>query len=171
MANEGKRWEGIVRGQLESDVDCSVDRLPDPTMGYKGVRNICDFVAYKYPHQFYIEAKSCKGNTLPFSNITENQWEGLLEKSRYNGVGAFVLVWFVEHDQVVIADIRYLEKIRNLGKKSLNINQVVRDCLDQNTKEEGFYLVPTTVKRVNPKMDVHKLLEAMRDMAVRYYAH
>lgn len=65
-----------------------VNRVADNTAGYMGGRNICDFITYLYPNIFYFELKTTKGNTLPFSNITDNQWQGLLEKEKIEGVGA-----------------------------------------------------------------------------------
>lgn len=127
--NRGKDFEGQVFDGFSKLPYVSIDRLPDPMAGYAGVKNICDFMVYKYPCQYYIECKSCYGNTLSihsndpkrkYGNITNSQWEGLLEKSKIPGVRAGVLVWFIDHDVTVWLDIRLLQKHRDAGNKSIS---------------------------------------------------
>lgn len=127
--NRGKDFEGQVEAGFASIEDVSIDRLPDPMAGYAGVRNICDYIVYKYPNQYYIECKSCYGNTMSihtnnpknkYGNITNNQWEGLLEKSKIPGVRAGILVWFIDHDETYWIDIRLLQKHRDAGNKSIS---------------------------------------------------
>ena len=84
--NRGKDFEAEIRSCLEILPNVSFDRLPDPMAGYSGIRNICDFSMYNYPHMFFLECKSLYGNTLNYaSSITQNQWEGLFEKSKIYG--------------------------------------------------------------------------------------
>jgi len=127
--NRGKDFEGQVQSGFEAIPDVSIDRLPDPMAGYAGVKNICDFIVYKRPLQYYIECKSCYGNTMSihsndpkrkYGNITNNQWEGLLEKSKIPGVRAGILVWFIDHDETFWIDIRLLQKHRDAGHKSIS---------------------------------------------------
>lgn len=126
--NRGKDFEGQVRDGFLQIPGVSIDRLPDPMAGYAGVKNICDYIVYKKPMQYYIECKSCYGNTMSihsnnpknmYGNITNNQWEGLLDKSQKPGVRAGILVWFIDHDETFWIDIRLLEKHRNAGNKSI----------------------------------------------------
>ena len=91
--NRGKQFELVVRRAFEKVSDVSIDRLNDNTAGFKGVAGICDFIVYRKPYEFYFECKSVHGNTLPFQNITETQWNGLLEKSKTKGVFAGVICW------------------------------------------------------------------------------
>ena len=155
--NRGKQFEEQVRTALENVPDTSVDRLIDPQNGFAGVRNICDFIAYHYPHQFYVECKSCYGNTLSihtnnpknkYGAITNNQWEGLLEKSKTKGVIAGYVVWFIDHDITVFLSAEYLEFIRNEGKKSVNIKDL----------DDSWYIVPGNKKRVLFDYDFSELL-------------
>lgn len=139
--NRGKQFEDQVRIGFERVPDTSVDRLIDPQNGYAGVRNICDFIVYHYPHEYYIECKSCYGNTLPFSNITTNQWQGLLEKSKYAGVVAGVVVWFIDHDITMFIPIKTLERMRQEGAKSVNVKH-------QENLNYEHYIVPGNKKRV-----------------------
>lgn len=126
--NRGKDFEGQVYDGFAKIGDVSIDRLPDPMAGYAGVKNICDFMVYKCPMQYYIECKSCYGNTLSINSndpkrkygaITNNQWEGLLEKSKIYGVKAGVMIWFIDHDVTFWYDIRLLQECKDSGMKSI----------------------------------------------------
>lgn len=127
--NRGKDFEGQVYDGFAKIDGVSIDRLPDPMAGYAGVKNICDFIVYKQPTQYYIECKSCYGNTLSINSndpkkkygaITNNQWEGLLEKSKIPGVRAGVFVWFIDHDVTFWYDIRLLQECKDYGMKSIS---------------------------------------------------
>ena len=111
--------------------------------GYAGVKNICDFLVYRYPMQYYIECKSCYGNSMSihsndpkkkYGNITNNQWEGLLEKSKIPGVRAGILVWFIDHDDTYWLDIRLLQKHRDAGNKSIKFYCDWVDGTDETSK-------------------------------------
>ena len=115
--NRGKPFEDVIRQSFEQVPNTSVIRLPDPTNGYLGIRNISDFVIYHYPHQYFIECKSVHGNTLPFSNITENQWNGLLEVSKIKGVIAGIICWWVDKDITLFIPIQALEERKQMLDK------------------------------------------------------
>lgn len=66
--------------------------------GYKGIGNICDFMVFDTPHLFYLECKCCYGKSFPISHITQNQWQGLLEKSKIPFVIAGYIIWFIDYD-------------------------------------------------------------------------
>lgn len=119
MTNKGKKFEHCIKEAFLKIPEVSVDRIPDQTMGYKGAQNICDFIVYKKPYEFYIECKSVHGNTLPFSNITETQWQGLLEKSKIKGVFAGVICWWIDKDVTKFIPIQLLEVLRTDGYKSV----------------------------------------------------
>lgn len=136
--NRGKQFEDAIESAFKKCTDVSIDRFADPAAGYAGIRNICDFVVYSYPFQYYFECKSCYGNTLSiysnnpdkrYSNITNNQWEGLVEKSVIPGVEAGVIVWFIDHDVTAYVPIEHLAALRNNGAKSLNIKDLVNNTV------------------------------------------
>lgn len=110
--NRGKDFEAQIKEAFEKVPDTSVDRLHDQMNGFKGSTNICDFIAYHYPHQYYIECKCCYGNTLPFSNITDRQWKGLLEKSVITGVVAGYMIWFIDHDITLFISAEAMKRLR-----------------------------------------------------------
>jgi len=119
--NRGKEFENQIKTQLSIIPDVSLDRVRDSTVGYLGNVNICDFICYKYPYEFYIECKAIHGNTLNFKgHIREKQWEGLLEKSKIKGVFAGILCWFIKAEKTVYIPIEFLENEKQAGKKSIN---------------------------------------------------
>ena len=111
--NYGKKFEGIIREAFEKVPNVSIDRLHDQTTGFKGSSNICDFIVYREPHEYYFECKSVHGNTLSFSNITERQWQGMLEKSQIEGVFAGVICWWIDKDVTKFIPIQILNGLRN----------------------------------------------------------
>lgn len=135
LKNRGKQFEQLIKKAFEKFSDVSIDRIPDQTMKYKGATNICDFIVYKYPYEYYIECKSVQGNTLSihslpkadkkgnlygfYGDIRDNQWNGLLEKSKVPGVIAGVIIWFIDKDITIFIPMQELAKHRELGNKSV----------------------------------------------------
>lgn len=123
--SRGKQFEQVFRGCLDKVPQISVDRFADPMAGFKGIKNICDFSAYRYPYQFYFECKAYHENTLNFnSSISEYQWLGLSDKSQIPGVIAGIVVWFIDHDVTAFVPIRELVRLKAAGKKSLHVNDI-----------------------------------------------
>ena len=120
MKNRGKSFEQVIREAFLKVPDVSIDRIPDQTMRYRGAKNICDFIVYKKPYEYYIECKSVHGASLPFTNISETQWEGLLEKSKIQGVFAGVMCWWVDKNVTKFLPIQMLQNFYELGMKSIN---------------------------------------------------
>ena len=119
MTNRGKDFEKVIKEAFEKVPGVSIDRIHDQTNGFAGSANISDFIMYKYPYEYYIECKSVHGNTLPFSNITKNQWEGLLEKSKIEGVFAGVICWWTQRDTTLFIPIQELQNLKDTGFKSI----------------------------------------------------
>ena len=120
--SRGKDFESVIKTAFEKVPGVSIDRLHDQTTGYKGSSNICDFVVYKEPYEYYIECKSVHGNTLPFSNITDTQWNGLIEKSKIEGVFAGIICWWIDKDVTKFIPIQALQWNKENGYKSLRYN-------------------------------------------------
>ena len=102
----------MIRTAFLKVPNVSIDRLHDQTTGFKGSQNICDFIVYKEPYEYYIECKSVHGASLPFSNITDTQWNGLLEKSKIEGVFAGVICWWIDKDKTMFLPIHILDDLR-----------------------------------------------------------
>ena len=126
--NRGKNFESIIKHAFLKVPGVSIDRIPDQTMHHKGACNICDFIVYKKPYEYYIECKSISTNLFPFSNVTINQWQGLLEKSNIEGVKAGVIVWWVKFDTTLFLPIQILDIWRNqVGLKSIKYDVWKKD--------------------------------------------
>lgn len=134
--NRGKKFESIIQEAFEKVLNVSVTRLHDQTTGLKGSTNPCDFLIFHTPYLYAIETKSIHGNTFPiyskpkkdkngilhgfYGNITDKQWEGLLEMSEVKGVHAGIIVWFIDNDETIFLDIRLLKRWREAGNKSIH---------------------------------------------------
>ena len=115
MANEGKIFEDDVRKSFEKN---RILRLYDTTNGYKGVTNPCDFVIFGNYKTILLETKSVQGNRMPFSNITDNQLDGLFLYRNTNTL-AGVLIQFREARKVYFVDILTINDLLNSGTKSI----------------------------------------------------
>ena len=129
--NYGKKFEDVVREAFEKVPDVSIDRLHDQTTKFKGTSaNICDFIVYREPYEYYFECKSVHGASLPFSNITETQWQGLFEKSKIEGVYAGIICWWVDKDVTKFIPIQLLQAMKEHNMKSIRYDFILfgKDC-------------------------------------------
>ena len=166
--NRGKQFESIVQESFEKLANVSIDRLHDQTTGFKGSTNICDFIVYRKPRIYYFECKSVHGNTLSiygtkpenrYGNITNKQWEGLIEKSRISGVIAGILCWWVDKNVTLFLDIRLLQLLREGSFKSIRY-----DFSDDLAVE-----IPGYKKRVFFEYDMKQFLDKMEEVYARKY--
>lgn len=133
MINRGKQFEDIIKHAFLKVRTVSIDRLHDQTTGFANSSNICDFIVYKEPYEYYIECKTVHGNTLPFHNISETQWNGMLDKIRIPGVRAGVICWWVDNDVTAFIPIELLNDLRNeLGWKSVRYDYIDDYCNDND---------------------------------------
>lgn len=153
--NRGKQFEQKVREAFEKIDGVSIDRIPDQTMRHKGACNICDFIVYKEPYEYYVECKSVHGNTLSihsvpkpdkhgmlhgfYGNITDTQWEGLLQKSRIPGVRAGILCWWVDKDITKYIPIQELEFLRQKGNKSFRYDWNTEYTVDIDGRKKRVF--------------------------------
>lgn len=139
MENQGKQFEAVVREAFERVPNVSIDRLHDQTTGWKGSSNICDFIVYREPYEYYFECKSVHGNRLPFRNITDTQWRGLLEKSKIEGVFAGVICWWIDKDKTVFIPIQTLQKLLNSGNVSYRYDWDSYDVVEIKGKKKRVF--------------------------------
>lgn len=129
-----------------------VTRLYDPSAGYAGVKNICDFIVYEYPHIFYFEMKARKGKRINFNVITDNQFNGLMEKTEYYGAIAGVIFKFTDFEnKAYFLDIRVINALKQAGVKSIT---------PEDAAEEGV-LLSGQRKRTNYDYDVQEFLNSV----------
>lgn len=150
--NIGKKFERVIREAFEKVPGVSIDRLHDQTTGFKGSQNICDFIVYREPYEYYFECKSVHGNTLPLSNITETQWNGLLQKSQIEGVFAGIICWFVDKDITLFLPIVELQIGKELGYKSIR----------WDSQSPNIFEIKGKKKRVFFDYDMEEFLNALR---------
>ena len=148
--NYGKKWEAKVMEDFAKLPGASIDRIYDVTTGYKSISNISDTIAYVYPNIFYLECKSIHGNTFPLTGLT--QYDKLVAKVGIPGVRSGVALWFVDHKTVVYVPVSTFTKLKEDGKKSVNIKML--EAKDYNIK-----LIPSVTKRVFPNCDYSDLME------------
>jgi hypothetical protein len=148
--SKGKQFELVLREDWKTSMPQStIDRIYDSVSGYKTISNISDFIAYKMPYIFYLEAKTIKGNTLPFQNLS--QYEKLSAKVGIPGVRSGIVIWFYEHDRIIYVPISTITKMKIEGKKSVNITTI---------DGEGYKYVniPSVKKRVFMTSDYSVLM-------------
>ncbi|MBP5710589.1 MAG: Holliday junction resolvase RecU [Bacteroidales bacterium] len=117
--NRGKQFETVIKDAFRKVPGVSIDRFHDQMSGFAGSRNVSDFVVYKEPYEVYVECKTTRGNNFRFSNITDGQWSGLLEKSKIKGVFAGILCWWIDYDTTLFIPIQMLYDLKNEGLKSI----------------------------------------------------
>lgn len=138
--NRGKQFELKLREDFKKIPGSFIYRLPDQVSGFKTTSaNVSDFVGYIYPNMFLIEAKTISGNTFPFGNFS--QLEKLLQYDNVPGLRRGVIIWFVDHDRVVYVPVTSAAKMKQDGKKSINIRTLDSDGYD-------YVDIPSSKKRV-----------------------
>lgn len=123
----GKAAEQKLREWLDRPQDgYSFDRFYDQLSGfYQTSRNICDFVCYKYPNQYYIESKATWADRFDFSMIQEHQLNGLAQKSEISGCYGWIIVLFATHKRAFRFNAVDILRLRDEnGIKSLNIHKI-----------------------------------------------
>lgn len=148
--NKGKQFEEVVRAAFEKVPNVSIDRLKDAPKKLKNVDNPSDFIVYKKPHEVYVECKSHKGNTLPFSCIRQSQLDGMADKWLKEGVICGFMIWFIDHDLTVWVPFDVITTLMWFGYKSLNIKDL---------DKIPHLVVPGRKKRVYFNYDMKQFLE------------
>ena len=125
--NRGKQFEAEVKKAFQK---CTKPhyllRLYDPGFGFSGVKNFADFVLFISPYMVFIECKSTDGGTFNFNQLSENQFNGLLDAAckEATNILAGVLIWFKERDITVFVPINAIYTLKREGKKSIAVNEL-----------------------------------------------
>ena len=154
MANEGKRWEKNFKDSMGD----TCIRLYDTTNGYAGVNNPCDFIYYSYPFMFMFELKSVASKRLPFSNITDKQFESLIKFNKEIGIKAGICVEFREVKECYYIPINTIEKYKLLHYKSITN--------DMCKEDRSIILIPTVYKQVNCKIIKSKFDDELHEVRI-----
>jgi len=139
--NDGKKFEQLIRQQFEQIPNVSVDRIND-NVGYAGAYNIADLIVYRKPNKYYIECKTIKGTSFPFSNINEKALMDMQYESIKAGVSCFFIIWFIDLDKTIaisakeIYDRMYVQNKKSIGVKSFSDFEFMEV---QGTKKRKYY--------------------------------
>lgn len=145
MFNCGKKFEELVERDLKKVEGLTIDRLPDQMSGMYGSSNVCDFIAYRYPHIYYIECKATKNNAFNISELS--QYDKLKTKIGIPGVRCGVLVWFYNLNKIRWYPI---ELIKNLKERKIESNYY---SLHNELKNDAVIDINFCISRVYPSMD------------------
>lgn len=149
--NRGKQFESKFKLDWQAAFpDGEIDRLVDSVSGYKAITNVCDFIGYNFPNMFYLECKSCLGNTFPLSNLT--QYDKLKEKVGKKGIRTGVVLWMIDHDVVLYVPISTIMQMKADGKKSVNIKML-------QAADYKIIQIPSEKKRVFLDSDYTVLMQ------------
>ena len=148
--NRGKQWEAKLKEDFSKMSGAYIYRVPDQLGGLKGQTGICDFIAYKFPKIFFIEAKTILGNTFPLTNFT--QFDKLMSIPNNQGVHRGVMLWFQDHQRVLYVPLLTIAKMKQDGKKSVNIRTIDQDGYD-------YLNIPSVQKRVFLDSDYSVMME------------
>ena len=118
----GKAFEAKFKEDFLKLPNSTIDRLYDTTSGYKSIKQVSDFIGYKKPLIYYLECKTCKGASLPLSNIS--QYESLCKKIGIPGVRAGVVLWLYEKDKVLYIPAATLRALKKANEKSVGIRHL-----------------------------------------------
>lgn len=162
--NRGKQFEQVIRDAFNKVENCCIIRLQDNMSGFKGANTICDFIIYKKPYQYFIECKSVHGNTFPFSNITDNQWNGLLKMSSIDGVFAGVICWWVDKDVTRFIPIKTACEFKSLGYKSIRYDSGIPDYLNYVDSDYLIIDIKGQKKRVFFEYDMKDFFDKTFDI-------
>lgn len=151
-SNKAKRFETIFKlNWIETVPESLCYRLYDVMGGYSGISSIADFICYKRPNLYVIDCKTHAGNTIAFSDFS--QYEKMLTIKGIEGVYAGTIVWFYDHEDLVVwIPIETWEKIKLEGKKSFNVKMID----DPNYK---VFKIPSKKRRTYCDSDYSTFIE------------
>lgn len=99
-------------------------RIPDQQTGLYGSNNPCDFFMYRRPNFYLLESKATYEPRFDFSMISENQHKEMLNSALVTGVTSYVAVLFASYQRMFLLNIRDINGLEQIGKKSLNIKKI-----------------------------------------------
>ena len=122
----GKDFEDDFKDSFREDQLPLLTRLYDTTNGFAGVKNPCDFILYNQPNMMSLELKVTQDKRLPFSNVTEYQWDSLTERDPLPGQMAGLLICYYEERRVFFVPMVIVNQIKNAGIKSIHFRDAER---------------------------------------------
>lgn len=148
--NRGKQFESKLKEDFSKLPGAFIYRVPDNMSGFRGITGICDFIGYSFPRIYFLEAKTILGNTFPLTNFT--QFDKLMSIPNHEGIHRGVIIWFQDHQRVIYVPVLTIAKMKQDGKKSINIRTIDTDGYD-------YVNIPSVQKRVFLDSDYSVLLD------------
>ena len=153
MKNRGKDFEKRFERDFKSSFPLStIIRIPDQISYYKqSSRNICDYICFTNDRLFLVECKETTENTFNWAKF--KQYDKMLSYKNNYHVIPIVVIWFTDHDKILAVRVDEIEKMKQDGLKSININHL------------GDYQIldiPSVKKRVYLESDYKVILELER---------
>lgn len=143
----GKKFEERFKLDWVNSTGGVIVRLYDNTSGYLSISNVSDYICYKYPNIFFIECKSHKGASIPFTAIS--QYDKLLSFSNIKGIRSGVVLWLYEKDIVLYVPVKTIKLLKDSGEKSVGIRHL---------KDHDIIEIPSKKLRVFMESDYNVLL-------------
>lgn len=140
----GKKAEVKIKQWLDNPSSgYSFDRFYDQMNGmYLTSRNICDFVCFKSPYQYYIESKATWHDRFDFSMLSDTQYSGLLRKSAIHCVYGLVIILFATYKRAFILDIRDIDSLSHRQVEEFNKNYDGKSTQSLNIKKIEKWSIP-----------------------------
>lgn len=128
---------------------------------YFRVRNLCDFILYKYPTLYLIELKSSKGKSIPFSNIAEHQKEGLAEAGKIKGIKAGFIINMRDIEETYFIEAGVLKEYvdNNIELFEVTEGKSGRKSIPIEWLKENGTLIPQEIKITRYTYDITPLIE------------
>lgn len=148
MSYTGAKFEDDFKRNIPSEMFST--KLKTSGFGYRGVDNICDYLIFNGYKLFFLELKKTEGASLPFSNIRENQLDGLLKADKVNNTVCGFVINFNRYEETYFLDIS-------------NANSYIRKNISKSfpyqwVKDRGV-LVPQQLRRTRYDYDLSDLLK------------
>ena len=116
--NRGKQWESRFKEDfINSFPNGTIDRLYDTTNGFKAITNISDFIGYNYPNIYYLECKSHKGSSFPFSELSQYDKLIALEVDLDTDLFSYYDLSDIDISSINVSKTETVEDQSNSGKR------------------------------------------------------
>ena len=145
--NYGKIFEEQIKKSVSPDMYYL--RIKDSTMRFKGDSNICDCLIFYKRTCFMLELKSSQEASLPFGNIKEHQFNGLMDADKTDGIVAGLLVEMRRYKETYFIHIKDAMKYKeNTTRKSFSRDFLIKKGIKLEQK----------LKRTRYVFNIEKLL-------------
>lgn len=152
MSYTGLKFEQDFQRSIPENVFFT--KLKTSGFGYRGVNNICDYLIYNGDNLFFLELKKTEGASLPFSNIRDNQLEGLVDAAKVKNTICGVIVNFNRYEETYFVDIK---DIINYMQKN------IRKSFPYDWVKGRGVLIPQHLRRTRYDYDVNTILDKRVD--------